>query len=149
MRVLLLDHELFRLGLRLFLEAASDCDVVGEASTVRDALRIVGAAEPDVVVLDTALLGLRAVSAIRKIRHCRSDIRVLVLTEHGLPRDVVVAMTAGASGYALKGDDNREILAAIRRVSAGGLYLSPAIDLGPPYAAGPSPTRHDQVVDVF
>ena len=148
MQVVLLDHELYRLGLRLILEASSDCEVVAEASTMRDALTVVSALEPDVVVVDTTLLGLRAATAIRKLRHCRSSIRVLVLTEHGFPRDVVVAMTAGASGYALKGDDNREILAAIRRVGAGGLYLSPAIDLRPRIDARHARTRPEQVADV-
>ncbi|HMF40204.1 MAG TPA: response regulator transcription factor [Polyangia bacterium] len=149
MRIVLLDHELYRLGLRLILERSSlDCEVLGEASTLRGAFEVMSAIEPSVVVMDTALPGLGAPSAIRKIRRWGAGVRVLVLTEHGRFPDVVAAMAAGASGYALKGDSNEEILAAIRRIAAGSLYLAPALDLRPEHADRPARIRHEQVVDI-
>jgi len=128
MRVVLLDHELYRLGLRRMLETFGDCDVVGEASTARAALKLIDAFEPDIVVMDPILRGFRSASAIRKIRGCAPGARVLILTEHGRVRDVALAMSAGASGYALKGDSIDEILRAVQRVHLGRLYLSPALD---------------------
>ncbi len=128
MRVVLLDHELYRLGLRRMLETFADCEVVGEASTPRAALKLIAAFEPDVVVVDSALRGFRSGSAIRKIRASAPRARVLILTEHGRVRDVATAMSAGASGYALKGDSIDEILRAVQRVHLGRLYLSPSLD---------------------
>jgi DNA-binding NarL/FixJ family response regulator len=128
LRIVLLDHELYRVGLRRVLEAWPDCEVVGEAGTARAAFEVIGALCPDVVVIDTVLRGLRSASAIRKIQRCAPGVRVLVLTEHGRIRDVAVAMAAGASGYALKGDDIDEIRYAVHRVHLGRLYLSPALD---------------------
>ena len=128
MRIVLLDHELYRLGLRRVLEAFPDCEVVGEAGTARDAFEVIAALCPDVVVVDTVLRGLRSASAIRKIQRCAPGVRVLVLTEHGSIRDVAVAMAAGAGGYALKGESIDEIRYAVHRVHLGRLYLSPALD---------------------
>ena len=128
MRVVLLDHELYRLGLRRMLETFGDCEVVGEASTPRAGLRLIAAFEPDVVVMDTVLRGLKSGSAIQKIRGCAPGARVLILTERGRVRDVATAMAAGASGYALKGDSIDEILRAVQRVHLGRLYLSPSLD---------------------
>jgi len=128
MRVVLLDHELYRLGLRRMLETFGECEVVGEASTPRAALKLIAAFEPDVVVMDTALRGLKSGSAIQKIRGRAPGARVLILTEHGRVRDVATAMAAGASGYALKGGSIDEILRAVQRVHLGRLYLSPSLD---------------------
>jgi DNA-binding NarL/FixJ family response regulator len=110
------------------LETFGDCEVVGEASTARAGLKLVAAFEPDVVVMDTVLRGFRSGSAIRKIRSCAPGARILVLTEHGRTRDVALAMAAGASGYAMKGDSIDEILRAVERVHLGRLYLSPSLD---------------------
>jgi len=128
MRVVLLDHELYRLGLRRMLETFGDCEVVGEASTARAGLKLIAAFEPDVVVVDPVLRGFRSGSAIRKIRASAPGARVMILTEHGRVRDVATAMAAGASGYALKGDSIDEILRAVERVHLGRLYLSPSLD---------------------
>jgi len=111
------------------LEARSEFEVVGEAGTGSDALRIISDVAPDVAVVDFRLPGLRSTRAIRKIQRCAPGVRVLVLTEHGRTEDVVAAINAGASGYALKGDDNDEILHAFQRLRAGRLYLAPSLDL--------------------
>ncbi|HXU05863.1 MAG TPA: response regulator transcription factor [Polyangia bacterium] len=130
MRVVILDHKLFTMGLRLTLETFGDCEVVGEANTARAAFNVVRTLAPEVVVVDTVLRGLRTGNAIRKIRACAPGVRVLVLTEHGSIRDVAMAMAAGATGFALKGDSIDEILRAVQRVHLGRLYLSPSLDAG-------------------
>ena len=132
MRVVLIDHALYRMGLRLFLESAPDCEVVGEAGSANEAFEIIGARAPDVVVVDAVLPGLRGAGAIRKMRRRAPGVHILILTEHGRIRDVVTAVGAGARGYALKGDSSEEILHAVRTVQRGRLYLAPA--LAPPRA---------------
>jgi DNA-binding NarL/FixJ family response regulator len=124
----LIDHELYRLGLRLILEPIHECEVVGEASTALPAFEVVAQLAPDIVVIDPVLPGLRGTSAIRMIRRCAPGVRILVLTELGFPRDVARAMAAGASGYALKDEENDAILHALRQVHLGRLYLTPGLD---------------------
>ena len=129
MTIVLIDHAFYRLGLRLMLKTHSGFEVVGEAGTGSEALRIVADVAPDLAVVDLRLPGLRGPSAIRKIRLCAPGVRVLVLTEHGRTEDVVAAVNAGASGYALKGDDNDEILQAFQQLRCGRGYLAPSLDL--------------------
>jgi DNA-binding NarL/FixJ family response regulator len=144
LRIVLLDHELYRLGLRRVLEAFSDCEVVGEAGTARAGFKLISTVGPDVVVIDPALRGLGSGNAIRKIRGCAPGVRVLVLTEHGRVRDVAMAIASGASGYALKGDSLDEILNAVHRVHLGRLYLSPGLDPGRDVSVDATPTITSQ-----
>jgi DNA-binding NarL/FixJ family response regulator len=126
------------------LEAFSDGEVVGEASTARAGFKLISTVGPDVVVVDPALRGLRSGNAIRKIRGCAPGVRVLVLTEHGRTRDVALAIAAGASGYALKGDSLDEILNAVHRVHLGRLYLSPMLDADRDVSADAPPALASQ-----
>jgi len=143
LRIVLIDHPVYRLGLRLLLQTRSGFDVVGEAGSAPEARRIVSSVAPDLVVVDAAVPGMRGRSAIRKIRRCAPGVRVLILTEHGRIEDVVAAMNGGASGYALKGDSNDEILHAFQRLRSGRLYLAPGLDLRRP---GPGHRVIQQVV---
>ena len=129
MRVVLIDHELYRVGLRLILDPVRDCEVVGEAGTALRAFEVVAHLAPDVVVIDPVLRGLRGTSAIQTLRRCAPRVRILVLTELGRLRDVADAVAEGASGYALKDEENDMILHALRQVHLGRLYLSPGLDL--------------------
>ena len=132
MTIVLVDHAFYRLGLRLMLETCPGFGVVGEAGTAGDALRVISAVAPDLAVVDLRLPALRGMSAIRKIRRCVPGVRVLVLTEHGRTDDVVAAFKAGASGYALKGDSNDEILQAFHALRSGRRYLAPSLHLRGP-----------------
>jgi DNA-binding NarL/FixJ family response regulator len=125
----LIDHELYRVGLRLILEPVHDCEVIGESGAALRAFEVVAQLAPDVVVIDPVLRGLRGTGAIRTIRRCAPGVRILVLTELGRLRDVVDAIGEGASGYALKDEENDAILHALRQVHLGRLYLSPGLDL--------------------
>ena len=129
MTIVLVDHVFYRLGLRLMLKTHSGFEVVGEAGTAADALRIIAAVAPDLAVVDCRLPDLRGARAIRTIRQCAPGVRVVVLTEHGRTVDVVAAFNNGASGYALKGDSNDEILQAFHQVHDGRLYLAPSLHL--------------------
>jgi two-component system nitrate/nitrite response regulator NarL len=127
MKVVLVDHEIYRLGLRLILDPVPGCEVVGEACTALAALELIAQLGPDVVVIDPALRSVGGASAIRMIRRCSPGVRILVLTELGHERDVAAAMAEGATGYALKGEDNDAILRALRQVHRRRLYLTPGL----------------------
>ena len=127
MKIVLLDHELYRMGLRLILTAVPGCDVVGEAGTERDALDVVSTAAPDVIIMDTVLPGLQGAEGVKAIRDRAPGARILILTDERRISAAADAMTAGAAGYAMKGDSNAEICRALERVQAGRIYVAPAL----------------------
>lgn len=127
MKIVLLDHELYRMGVRLILAATPGCEVVGEAGNERDALNVVDTAAPDIVIMDIVLPGLRGAEGVKAIRGRAGTPRILILTDDRSIASAADAMTAGAAGYALKGDSNAEICRAIKQVQAGRIYVAPAL----------------------
>jgi two-component system nitrate/nitrite response regulator NarL len=125
----IVDHELYRVGLRTILRAAPGCEVIGEASRDDDALDLLNELAPDLVIVDTALRGWRGTAGVQRIRRQVPAARVLVLTEARGSRNVAAALAGGANGYALKSDSVAETLNAIERVRSDRLYLSPSLDV--------------------
>ena len=128
LRVLLAeDHAIVREGLRALLEAQPDVEVVGEAADGREALDAAKELGPDVVVMDISMPGLNGARATEAIRRDCPGTRVLALTAHedkGYLRQLV---QAGASGYLLKRAASQDLIHALRAVAAGGTYLDPAL----------------------
>lgn len=122
------DHLIVRQGLRLMLEeAGDDFDLVGEAHEGAAALRIVGEARPDVVLMDVRMPGMDGLEAIGHIRERHPQTAVVVLTTYNEEDLVVRALQAGACGYLLK-DTNRDTLfRAIRAAVRGEMLLQPGI----------------------
>jgi DNA-binding NarL/FixJ family response regulator len=129
LRLLLVDdHEVVRVGLRTLLDDEPDMEVVGEAGTVADAVRLCASLNPDVVLLDVRLPDGSGVDACRTI--CRdSDSQVLMLTSYANEELVTEAIVNGAAGYVLKQISIEELLRAIRAVGAGDAVLDPQITL--------------------
>lgn len=121
------DHELVRNGLRSFLELQPDMVVVGEAGTAEEALTLVAATAPDIVLMDLVLPGLSGVEAVRRLRESHPEVRVLVLTSFSGPDAVLSAVRAGAAGYLLKDIGPAELADALRSVAAGGSPLHPRV----------------------
>jgi len=125
-RVLIVDdHTVVRGGLRLFLLAFSDLELIGEASSGEMALELCRVNEPDVVIMDLLMPGLSGVDATRQILSKNPDIKVIALTS--FPDDQLVkdAVKAGASGYLLKTASATELVDAIRAVAQGKKIFSP------------------------
>ena len=121
------DQDLVREGLRMMLEAEPDIEVVGEARNGLEALDAARAHDPDVLLMDLRMPELDGLDATARLVGSNARTLVLVLTTFDLDEYVYRAMKAGASGFLLK-DANREQLAsAVRTVAAGDTLLAPAI----------------------
>ena len=127
LRVLLVDdHDLFRTGLRNLLEEQG-VQVVGEAASGADALRIVREIAPEVVVMDLNMPGMSGVEATREITSIAPLTRVVVLTISDQDDDVMDAIVAGACGYLVKDSSIEELMRGINAASVGESLISPPI----------------------
>jgi DNA-binding NarL/FixJ family response regulator len=127
-RVLLAeDHALVRAGIRALLESMRGVEIVGEAMDGREAISMVAASLPDIVVMDLTMPGLNGIQAIRRLSIEFPSVRVLVLSMHDGEEYVSQALRAGAAGYLLKDSSSQELELAIRSIATRGSYLSPSI----------------------
>ncbi|MFE1787442.1 response regulator [Streptomyces sp. NPDC059525] len=127
-RVVLADDQpLARSGLRVLMADHSDLEVVGEAATGAEAVRLVNDIRPDVVVMDIRMPGMDGIEATRLITAGPATTRVLVLTTFDEDDHVYGALRAGASGFVVKDMALDDILAAIRVVAAGDALIAPGV----------------------
>lgn len=128
LKILLVDdHEVVRLGLKSLLQKHPDFQVVGEAASADEAIRLTGETKPDVVVMDIRLPGKNGIEATREIVENRPDTKVIILTSFADDEMLFDAISAGASGYVLKQIDSRELVTALQRIGRGESLLDPAI----------------------
>jgi DNA-binding NarL/FixJ family response regulator len=120
------DHPIFRRGLLGALEDAADVTVVGSASDGNEALAVIAANAPDVVLLDLNLPALNGIEVSNRLTAQGFAGAVLILTMYEDDAAVIAALRAGARGYVLKGATQEEIVAAIRAVASGNMVLGAA-----------------------
>jgi two-component system, NarL family, response regulator DevR len=125
--VLVDDHEVVRLGLKSLLERHPQFEVIGEASSAREALEQVAATEPDVVVMDIRLPGTSGIEACEQIVDQYPNTKVIMLTSYAEDEMLFSAIRAGASGYVLKQIASEELVKAIEAVGRGEALLDPAV----------------------
>jgi len=127
-RILLADdHTLVRAGIRSLVQALSGIQVVAEAGDGREALSLIEAHQPDVAVLDIAMPGLNGLEVAAQVADNFPYVRVIILSMHATEEYVLRALRAGAAGYLLKDADTTELELAIKAVTRGETYLSPAV----------------------
>ncbi|MCP5268327.1 MAG: response regulator transcription factor [Zoogloeaceae bacterium] len=127
-RVLLVDdHQLVRDGLHSRLGETDGIEVVGEAATGAEALRLAAELNPDLVLLDIGLPDINGLEVAEKLGEVAPHARALMLSMYDNREYVISALRAGASGYVLKDATSKEIIAAIRAVAAGGSYCSSSL----------------------
>jgi DNA-binding NarL/FixJ family response regulator len=127
-RVLLVDdHTLVRAGIRSLLDAMEGFSVVAEANNGREALALMRAHQPDVVLMDIAMKDLNGLETTVQIKRDFPGTRVIILSMHGTGDYVQQAIRAGASGYLMKDAATAELGIALQAVMRGEVYLSPAV----------------------
>jgi DNA-binding NarL/FixJ family response regulator len=135
------DQDLVREGLRMMIDAEPDIEVVAEARDGGDAIAEIRRHNPDVVLMDVRMPHVDGIEATRRLVAAGSPVRVLMLTTFDLDEYVYRAMKAGASGFLLKDARREQLIAAIRTVAAGDQLLAPQIvrRLIADYCAGSDP----------
>jgi DNA-binding NarL/FixJ family response regulator len=129
-RVVLADDQaLVRAGFRSLLDAQDDIEVVGEASSGDEAVRLASELTPDVVLMDIRMPGMDGLAATRAIaaEERLADVRIVVLTTFGLDEYVFEAIRSGASGFLVKDTEPDELVQAVRVVAGGDALLSPSV----------------------
>jgi DNA-binding NarL/FixJ family response regulator len=127
-RILLADdHTVMRNGLRLLLERQPHLQVVGEAADGRQAVALSESAKPDVVIMDIAMPNLNGIEAARQIVNRNPRTAIAILSMHSDESYVIRALKAGARAYLLKDSAEADLLAAVRALTEGKSFFSPAI----------------------
>ncbi|HEX6366733.1 MAG TPA: response regulator transcription factor [Agromyces sp.] len=122
------DHPVVRAGIRALLESETDLEVVAEAASAEEAVRLAATSDVDLVLMDLQFPGaLQGAEATRRIRSLDGAPRVLVLTNYDTDADILGAIEAGASGYLLKDAPPAELVAAVRAAAVGESALAPAV----------------------
>jgi two-component system, NarL family, response regulator DevR len=125
--VLVDDHEVVRLGLRALLEHHAQFEVIGDATTAKEAIEVVGRLHPDIVLMDIRLPGQSGIEACEEINKTYPDTRVVMLTSYAEDEMLFSAIRAGASGYILKQIGGEDLVRALEAVGRGEAMLDPAI----------------------
>ncbi len=133
------DHQLVRAGVTTLLESDPGLSVVGEARDGQEAVAGIGAASPDVVLMDLSMPVMDGVEATRAILSTHPDVRVLVLTSFSDRERVKEVLAAGAIGYVLKDAEPADLLAAVHAAARGEVPIDPRVAGALlPSAGGPS-----------
>ncbi len=149
------DHVILREGLKQILSACSDIVVGGEAGNGIEALKILKDGVWNVLILDMSMPGRSGIELIRQIRAEHPKLPILILSMHKEDQYAVRTLKAGASGYLSKDSASNQLIAAIRKVKDGGIYINPevaeklALSLRPESDAPPHTLLSDREYQVF
>ena len=152
------DHPLVRESLARLIEQQPDLHVCGEADTAASALAAIGAARPDVAIVDLSLGDRSGIDLIRDLKQIHPRVAVLVLSMHDEQLYAERALRAGARGYIMKREATRNVILAIRRVLAGKIAVSDRVaeslaerlvSGAPSGAESPVATLSDRELEVF
>jgi DNA-binding NarL/FixJ family response regulator len=127
-RVLLVDdHAVVRMGLKVFFDLQDDIEVVGEAGDGSEGVAMARRLRPDVVLMDLLMPNMDGLTAIARIKAEMPETEVVAVTSFIEEEKVTAALEAGASGYLLKDAEAEEVAAAVRAAYAGEVHLDPAV----------------------
>ena len=118
------DHVFVRDGIKSLLENEANIEVVGEAIDGADALDVVAATKPDLLIVDIRMPNLTGIEVVEKLRSENNNVKIIMLSMHESEEYVLKSIKAGADGYLLKGSSKEEFLKALHSVSGGGKYFS-------------------------
>jgi len=123
------DHILIREGLKKILREDANLEIIGEAGDGLELLNLLKRSEliPNMVILDISMPNLSGIEATRRIKKIYPDIKILILSMHKDQEYLSHALSAGADGYLLKEDSDRELFSAIEMIKQGRVYISPLL----------------------
>ncbi len=121
------DHPLFRRGLIALLSQDDRFEIVGQAGDVGEALRVLAKTQPDLLLLDNHLPGVKGVDAIASLKSDRPNLRILMLTVSEDEEDLSKALQSGADGYLLKTSESDQLCDALVKVHEGHSVISPSM----------------------
>lgn len=128
MRILIADdHGIVRRGIKALLDSEPGLEVIGEAADGREALRLCETLAPDVAIVDISMPQLNGIEVTAQAIRQRPELRVIILSMYADESYIIRALSAGARGYLLKEATEDDLLPAVRAVSAGKSFFSPAI----------------------
>jgi DNA-binding NarL/FixJ family response regulator len=149
------DHTIVREGLKQLLAAAAGIEVIGEAKNGHEVMACVRETDFDLLLLDMSMPGKSGLELIKQIRTEKPKLRILVLSMHEEPQYAVRAIKAGASGYLTKDSASSLLVSAVRKVAAGGAFISTevaeqlALDAMPGTEGPPHRSLSDREFQVF
>ena len=149
------DHTIVREGLKGLLSATGDLQVVGEAQNGHEVIERVRALDFDLLLLDMSMPGKSGIELIKQVRAEKPRLRILVLSMHEEHQYAVRAIRAGAAGYLTKESASRQLVEAIRKVAAGGAFISAevaqqlALGAMPDASSAPHETLSDREFQIF
>ena len=121
------DHRTVREGVKLLVNAQPDMEVVGEADDGQEAIDLARELKPDLIVMDISMPGVNGLKATKKLRAMMPDLKLLTLSRHSDDGYLQQLLGAGANGYVLKQSAPTNLITAVREIAAGNAYLDPAL----------------------
>lgn len=118
------DHALTRIGLRVSLEKHSDLEIVAETSSGLEAIKFSKEKPIDLILMDISLVELDGIEATKQIKQSNPNIKIIMLTSHEAEREILASLASGADGYCLKDTSPEQLYSAIESVNEGNAWLS-------------------------
>jgi DNA-binding NarL/FixJ family response regulator len=128
MRIMIADdHALFRQGLALLLRSTPGFEVVGEAGSGEEAVKVISETKADAALVDVSMPGSGGLDVLREVKRLGLPVKIILVTMHTDPDLAREAIKEGASGYLLKENAFEDLIAALQAVTDGGIFISPLI----------------------
>ena len=118
------DHILTRIGLKVSLEKYPNLEVIAETANGKEAVELANNKKPDLIIMDIGLIELDGIEATKKIKEANPSIKVIMLTSHEAEREIIASLASGADGYCLKDTAPEQLYTAIQSVYEGNAWLS-------------------------
>ncbi len=118
------DHVLTRIGLKVSLEKYSNIEVIAETANGREAVELAEKKKPDLIIMDIGLIEFDGIEATKKIKEIAPHIKVIMLTSHESEREILASLASGADGYCLKDTSPEQLYNAVESVYEGNAWLS-------------------------
>lgn len=118
------DHVLTRIGLRVSLEKYPNLEIIAETSNGKEAVDFAKTKRPDLIIMDIGLIELDGIEATKRIKEANPNIKVIMLTSHESDREIIASLASGADGYCLKDTPPEQLYTAIQSVNESNAWLS-------------------------